>query len=1012
MITSYQVWEAVKKRAPAPRKEKIEKLLKFLQKLDNPHAEMLTDRVPHADCDQSSATALEAWLIGEYLASKIDKFNIAEWLRLCFDAIQEFNQNGHKLYPTRLADIARPETSPFSPASVDMQRYVNPWRQVLYRWITENDIEEKTPADWLGAIAMSAVVHGALLDATRLSDFLSMLQRNEWPVYEPGGSYVLFNLPYMGLGNHNMQRWYIDPLTEMLVWRYAHVKNKPTELKPEFLIKRFLTPRIKEAFVPVVLGDFLSRTMTWWSMRASPIDIHCANRAVVTHSINERSWARTHDFHYSSDLEVDIEDLDTDSPLDIGFDADDIVLLHPWLGESIQALDLPTRQDAKSAIDALRQTENKDGIASVFLHWLIELLDGLNATKVELRITTIKQRYLTTAPRLLACLGENDVRQMAIHDLEDIYSELMSEPDPLVPRSTLANGIRDFHAFLHRHHRKPFITNEREVFGERYSLKPVDASILTFDEYLKAQKWLDEAHGSARDIKASKIILTLAFKLGLRRMEIFGLLLSDLQLEFRPTCLVQKNQRRRIKTNSSRRVLPMQAFMSKTELSLLTDWIHIYRKPAGKLGEKADQDPYFFFGFTGDPDQFWTKKITNLAIEAVRTVTNDSQLYLHHLRHSFATWTYLRLRSPDFPHIHKHFEGCPATEFALKTGKRLRVLLFNRDPGVSRTYAFAVSRLLGHSSPISSFAHYIHSADLILGAITAREAASLPIGILLAASGLQRSAAYANYQISVEQLLGASRAKYMPATARRAKNAAAARSRGQPRLAPAHERSDWVPLDMVQRVLARAITDRKTAADIAAEFALDETLVDSMIGQATDFGKQFGLKVGPDGSLSEIPLKVHRQKAGRSYCAEMEERLANMSTRAPLLYAEGIKLYLSHYDPEKKDVVFRGGKELPAAKRFLKFLGSLGCKDHEFCWVIRNSDISEKKLPTWADSLEKNWTPKAIKSIKPKKASSSKSYAEWLGVLPVLANGDSVGLPVAHVMLMASLTHPTPVGSI
>ena len=141
MITSHQVWEAVKNRAPGPRKEKIEKLRKFLDRLDNPHAQVLSDRVPHAECDQASATSLEAWLVGEHLASKIDKFHIAEWLRLCFDAIKEFNDHGHNLFPTRLADIARPESSPFSPASVDQQRFVDPWRQALYRWIT--DEEEK-----------------------------------------------------------------------------------------------------------------------------------------------------------------------------------------------------------------------------------------------------------------------------------------------------------------------------------------------------------------------------------------------------------------------------------------------------------------------------------------------------------------------------------------------------------------------------------------------------------------------------------------------------------------------------------------------------------------------------------------------------------------------------------------------------------------------------------------------------------------------------------------------------
>ena len=1004
MITSHQVWEAVKNRAPGPRKEKIEKLRKFLDRLDNPHAQVLSDRVPHAECDQASATSLEAWLVGEHLASKIDKFHIAEWLRLCFDAIKEFNDHGHNLFPTRLADIARPESSPFSPASVDQQRFVDPWRQALYRWIT--DEEEKASEDWLAAIAMSAVMHGALLDATRLSHFLAMLQRNELPVYEQGGSCVLFNLPYQGLGNHNLQRWFIDPLTEMLVWRYVHVKNKPTGLKPEFLIKTFLARRIKQDFVPTSLGDFLSRSVTWWSMRASLIDIHCATRGVVTHSVNDRSWARIHNYPYASHLEESVSQKNDDGPLDSEFDTDDIMLLHPWLQESIQALNLPTKQQARQAIDTLRNSESDKGTASLFLHWLIDLLDGLSATKVELKISTITQRYQITAPRLLAILGEDDVRQMDIHNLEDIYADLMSDPDPLIPRSVLANGIRDFHSFLNRHHKKPFITKESEVLGERHSLKPVDASILTFDEYFSAQDWLDKAPVNVRDKKSSKIILALAFKLGARRMEIFGLLLSDLQLVYRPTLLIQKNSKRRIKTNSSRRVMPLLAFLGKAELTLLTEWIEIYRNPSAKLEGSPDHDPYFFHGFTGDPDQYWTKKITDLAVSAIRAVTNDRQLYLHHLRHSFASWTYLRLRAPDFPNIHKHFEECPATVFALKTGKRLRVLLYNRDPGVSRTYAFAVSRLLGHSSPISSFGHYIHSSDLVLGAITARETARMPIGILLAASGLQKSAAYENYGKSLAQLLIASRMQHIAAGAIREKNVVPVRTRGRPRSPSVHESAQWIPLVLADQILASSITDRKVSSAIAKEFDVREDFVTTLISKATDYGRQIGLKTGSDGSISEIPLRVHKQEAGRNYCNELERRLAEMSTRAPLLYAEGIKLYLSHYDHEKKDVVFRGEKDLPAARRLLKFLSSLGCKEDEFCWVIRTIDFSTSTLPPWAKSLEKLWTPKTFKAIKPKKASSAGSYAKWLGILPVLGNSTSVGLPVAHTIFLASLTIP------
>lgn len=1003
MITSYQVWKEVEKRAPVPRREKLKTLLRFLERLDNPHAMVLSDRIPHDACDRKSAESLEAWLVGA-LSSTVDKFSVAEWLRLCFDAIREFNQHGHDLYPTRLADLARPETSPFSRDSIAKQRNVDAWRRELYKWIVEE--KNKVPDDWLGVITISAVVHGFLLDAMRLNLFVSMLQRDELPIHEQEGTCVLFHLPFQGLGNHNTQRWFPDAVTEMLVWQYASIKKRPTNFKAEGLVASFLKPRIKSDFLPENLGDFLSRMATWWSIRAAPIDVYCARRAIITHSINERSWARTHDFSFSVDVnvKVGIETLEEEPNLSDGFDVDDILLLYPWLGESILALKLPTKQEAKQAIDALISAEPKDSAASIFMHWLSELLDGISATKVELTISTISQRYRATAPRLLAVLGDDDVRQLNIHELEDIYAELVSDPDPLVPRSALASGIRDFHSFLHRHYKKPFITNESEVFGERLAMKPVDASIITFDEYLKTQKLLDKTRGKKRDIMAAKIVLALGFKLGMRRMEIFGLLLSDLQLLSRPTCLIQKNLLRRIKTNSSRRVLPLRAFLDKAELSLLTEWIRTYRMQSDNTSETVEDDPHFFLGFSGDPDQFWTKKITTMAIGAMRQVTRDEQLYLHHLRHSFASWTYLRLRVPDFPDIHKHFENSPATVAALKSGKRLRVVLYNRDPGVSRTYTYAVSRLLGHSSPMSSFGHYIHSSDLIIGAIAAREAARLPVGIVLAASGLQKSAAYENLQRSMNRLLIASRTKFMPISAKRSKLVAPVRSKGRPALAPVHETSAWISLDLVQQVLERAIVDRNPVNAIASALELDVDLINTILKRATTFGTSIRIDIAPDGILSDIPLKIYKQSAALNFCSQLEKRLAAMSIRAPVLYAEGINLYLNNFDHEKKDVVFRGEKSLAALGKFLKFLDSLGCKENEFSWVLRGAGDNCNTLPSWTTAIKTKWKPKLIKNIRPKKAASAASYSKWLGILPVLENGLSIGLPVAHTMFLASLT--------
>jgi hypothetical protein len=221
-----------------------------------------------------------------------------------------------------------------------------------------------------------------------------------------------------------------------------------------------------------------------------------------------------------------------------------------------------------------------------------------------------------------------------------------------------------------------------------------------------------------------------------------------------------------------------------------------------------------------------------------------------------------------------------------------------------------------------------------------------------------------------------------------------------------HESADWYALESVGQILENAINNRKAASVISMEFGVSQDFVESIVQKATVFGMQLGLKTDANGSITEVPLKVHKLEPGRVYCEQLERRLADMSKRAPILYAKGIELYLTHYDYEKKDVVFRGEKELTATKQFLKFLASLGCESDEFSWMLRTVEPSNPQLPSWTTQLNADWLPKSSTAIRPKKVTSASSYAKWVGILPVLADGTSAGLPVARMIFLASLTAP------
>ena len=167
-------------------------------------------------------------------------------------------------------------------------------------------------------------------------------------------------------------------------------------------------------------------------------------------------------------------------------------------------------------------------------------------------------------------LGNDDPRGMNTRELEDIYGELALEESPDHPVGRLAQGLSDFHFYLVRVHGKKHISKPSQVFGDDASRLPVDANLVSFDDYLEARSWLDTrlAEGAdPDDTTTCQLVMAMAFRLGMRRMEIFGLRLNDIQVRKGMVCLVRPHPGRRLKTANSKRVIPIDAFFDKVTVN-------------------------------------------------------------------------------------------------------------------------------------------------------------------------------------------------------------------------------------------------------------------------------------------------------------------------------------------------------------------------------------------------------------------------------------------------------------
>lgn len=103
----------------------------------------------------------------------------------------------------------------------------------------------------------------------------------------------------------------------------------------------------------------------------------------------------------------------------------------------------------------------------------------------------------------------------------------------------------------------------------------------------------------------------------------------------------------------------------------------------------------------------------NSILAAIRSVTADSAIRFHSLRHSFPTWLLLRFEA-------NRLEGLIDDKFEFMNKKsadsilpaRFKSLLDGTKP--TKKYLYQLANLIGHASPAMTLLHYIHTCDLIL----------------------------------------------------------------------------------------------------------------------------------------------------------------------------------------------------------------------------------------------------------------------------------------------------------
>jgi integrase len=757
MSNGMDLWENPEVGFSVTQVTRIQGFREWLRRSEVPIAKVLADPanfVVTFKCSAAEMQRLERNILDER-ASLSSAYSDSQILG---KAVAHLNSMGAaKLPQPRTLNLFHLPANPFREEVTSSLRSVRAWLEIKSSWIHQCS---GTPQVEL--VVFSAILHGGLWHKTSVLQFT----RSLFAPYQSFGvtdthPIVNMNLPWRGKADMEKRFWRLDEQTAALLRsprEYAnaveyldasgHLLPAWTDEKLARRLFRTLLARMRKAGLepelrPKSLTALLNAVVLCAQTELPPVLVDYAARTIVSHSLKPESLSRIYaqaPYEQSTDDVTRVGDeAELDSSPDLDPNQED--LESPGLRKLRTAL----RTDAEACLRLNELLEGADSssvwfLITAFALYLIERRHKHQRGVIKrkpLRFGTAKAYALTVGRRLGRMLGGQSPLQLDAQTLETVYTQVLENvnegSNPQRLRRAVALALREFHEYLVLEHGAEAI-NEREVLGIDRGLLPVDANIITLEEYFEARRiirWELNAAYDPRLLNIADAMLILGFRCGTRRMEARGLQIAD-YIDHGPAwLLIRPWQERGLKTANAIRQLPLHALIPRDELADLSR----LKREQQAVG---DNDPYLF----GRPEVAPTPVLMRIIHQALRAATGDRGVHYHGLRHSFATFTFLRLMLSDLPEIPDLLPRLPKTTAWLRNSRRFRIQLYSYGRP-TRQHALAVASLLGHSGPKVSFEHYVHCLDWLLPLFLERSTLLAPsMKDIAAASTLSPSTVY------------------------------------------------------------------------------------------------------------------------------------------------------------------------------------------------------------------------------------------------------------------------------
>lgn len=339
---------------------------------------------------------------------------------------------------------------------------------------------------------------------------------------------------------------------------------------------------------------------------------------------------------------------------------------------------------------------------NILCGWLYYLLKEGGVTKKKLKVDTVIDYVKSISEPFLNVFTRTDLAVISASD----WAIKLNDTSEYFNSAQRKKYLYYFSVFL--------IESEivKDLCIDDLDIAPVqskvDANLVSASHVSAILEYLSDSLNNSPVELYAYLLMCFCFYSGLRRNEAAKLYFGDIQVSpIKPNedeydwvlLSIRPNKIRGLKTPSARRELPLDALWPKEHLAKLRSFYDVQKNTENKPSNSL------LFNCSVS-----VNKAYELLTQLLHYYTKDHTLRIHHLRHSFANWTWYRLNSnlvlTGRQYLSIFENDLFDQNFITRFNKRLKV----KDN--TRSKMFFLSHLLGHKVTVSTLNSYLHLKDI------------------------------------------------------------------------------------------------------------------------------------------------------------------------------------------------------------------------------------------------------------------------------------------------------------